>query len=88
MTLLVLTLTCYLNNNFRKSILYGSVAVLCTGWPFMGVLLLPLGIIMLYFEYQSKRIAGVVNLCLYGVFAAASILTITLAVERYYYGTW
>lgn len=43
-------------------IFWGSVAVLMTGWPFVGLIVLPLGIHMLVQRFQlSGQLMGVVN---------------------------
>jgi hypothetical protein len=88
MSLLILVLNSYLDNKFRAAIVYGCIAVLCTGWPFIGVLLLPLGLVMLCIEYRAKRIAGIINLCLFGIAAVLCIFAITISIERHYYGKW
>jgi hypothetical protein len=38
----------WMNNKFLHSITFGSFAVLWTGWPFVGLILLPIGLHMLY----------------------------------------
>ena len=45
-SLLMLSCAAWLQQHFIKSIFWGCVAVLCTGWPFCGLLFLPLGIHM------------------------------------------
>ena len=38
----------WMNHHYPASILFGSVAVLCTGWPFIGLLLVPIGLSMIH----------------------------------------
>lgn len=53
MSLVMLSLSSWMENRFLYSILWGSVAVLATGWPFVGLLFVPLGLHMVAHSYGS-----------------------------------
>lgn len=47
-SLVMLSSAHWMNHHYSASILFGSIAVLCTGWPFIGLLLVPIGISMIH----------------------------------------
>ena len=50
---LMLSITAWLNHTYSWAILYGCVAVIWSGWPFVGVLFGPLGVHMLIETWLS-----------------------------------
>ena len=50
MSLVMLGASAWLQNNFNACLLCGCVAVCLTGWPFVGVVFLPMGLSMLHKE--------------------------------------
>lgn len=99
MSLLMLSNAAFLQNKRILSILWGCVAVLCTGWPFVGLLFAPLGVHMVYSVYHlavAKKqgntfVAGVwsvVVLALHGVVMVASIQGLVVALDYVYYQKW
>lgn len=95
MSLLMLSITAWLRNKFVLCIFWGSVAVLCTGWPFVGLLFLPLGLHMVacrFVEHVDRRTGTflkgalqVVQLACSGVALIALIQTLVFALDYQYY---
>lgn len=98
MSLLMLSITAWLRNKFVECIFWGSVAVLCTGWPFVGLLFLPLGLHMVIslFVERIDRGAGkyfggvlpVLQLALTGVVLITLIQGLVFALDFHYYNKW
>lgn len=99
MSLLMLSNAAFLREKRIMSILWGCVAVLCTGWPFVGLLFAPLGLHMVCSVYQiaiAKKegntfragIWGIVVLALHGVVIIAVIQGLVLALDYVYYQKW
>lgn len=76
----------WLEDHFFSAIAYGSVAVLCTGWPFVGLLLLPVGAHMLLAAYFRKRHWGdVVALCFSGATIVISVAAPPFLIDSHMY---
>jgi len=54
MQLFLQSQTAYLENCRRKAIFWGMVCILATGWPFVGVLFLPLGLECVLHAYNEN----------------------------------
>jgi alpha-1,2-mannosyltransferase len=55
---LMFSFAAWLEQNFFTSILFGCVAVLWSGWPFVGVILFPIGLDMLYSTFAMQQPQG------------------------------
>jgi hypothetical protein len=97
MSLLMLSIAAWLENRFPVSVLWGSVAVLCTGWPFVGLLFLPLGLHMVAHSYTSvisskgshwSAFERVLQLAASVIVTVAIIQTLVLLLDYWYYGKW
>ena len=84
-----------------KVILIGSVAVLWTGWPFIGLLFLPMGLFVLYDKFTgsssssnsngSSSNSGIRNILIFGIQSMILVIVTllpTILVDYYYYGKW
>ena len=81
-----------------KIILVGSIAVLWTGWPFIGLLFLPIGLYLLYHKFTSSSTSGggssdIRNILIFGIQSIIIVIITlfpTLLIDYYYYGklTW
>jgi len=85
MSLLMLSYAAFLSNQFINSILWGSIAVLWLGWPFIAVLFLPLGIYMIIDRYFSKGYYGVIILLFQGLLTAIFVALPSILIDIYYY---
>ena len=74
MSLVMLSFAKLLSKQYFISILYGCIAVLWTGWPFVGVVFLPIGVTILLDIGLHEGIRGIAALAIKG----AAILTIVL----------
>jgi hypothetical protein len=93
----MLSIAAWLENGFPVSVLWGSVAVLCTGWPFVGLLFLPLGLHMIAHSYTSvasskgshwSAFEGVLQIATSVIVIVAIIQTLVLLLDCWYYGKW
>lgn len=79
-------------NHLHRAIVWGLLAVLVTGWPFCGILFVPLGFQAVFYAYQSEKKKNglsvvAVILLLLRVFAICTIIQICVMVIDYrYYG--
>ena len=87
-SLLMLCLARWLQGRFELSIFWGCVAVLMTGWPFVGVLLLPLGLHMLASRFAQRGLGGVVRLTLTGSAVLVLVAGVAGAVDCFMYQKW
>ncbi|KAJ1413006.1 GPI mannosyltransferase, partial [Ochromonadaceae sp. CCMP2298] len=89
-TLLMLSSSAWLRGRFEVAILFGCVAVLCTGWPFVGLVFLPMGLHMLHARYSAANsqwsgLVGVVALAAVGLIEVAVIELAVLKIDLHYY---
>lgn len=84
-TLSMLSLARWLDGYLPESILWGSLAVLGTGWPFVGLIFLPLGLHMLGTSYYFGGIYQVMKLCVYGIVMVIFVLLPVTAIDFIYY---
>jgi alpha-1,2-mannosyltransferase len=97
MTLLMLSISSWLENRFMYSIIWGSIAVLSTGWPFVGLLFVPLGVHMIAHSYASviyskgthwSAFRRVLQLAASVVLIVVLTQAIVFLLDYYYYGKW
>lgn len=99
MSLLMLSNAAFLREKRIMSILWGCVAVLCTGWPFVGLLFAPLGVHMLITVYHNAvakkegntfvaGLIGIVVLAVHGVVIIAVIQALVMGIDYYFYNKW
>lgn len=85
-SLVMLAFSSWLEDHFFSAIACGCVAVLCTGWPFVGLILLPMGFHMLLAAYYRKRKWGdVVVLCFSGATIVLSVAAPPFLIDSYMY---
>ena len=75
----------WLSQRFELAIFWGSLAVLMTGWPFVGIILLPIGIHMLWDRYSMKKQSGLLRLIIQGLLIATMVATFSGAVDVLFY---
>lgn len=92
-SLIMFSFACWLQDNFKSSIFFGCVAVLWSGWPFVGVIFLPIGLEMLYSTYSKHimkpfmtRINAVLQFIISGLFLVFVTGFGALAIDSYMYG--
>lgn len=71
----------WLSERFISAILWGSLAVLMTGWPFVGVILFPLGLHMLWHRFLQSSWKGVGELAVGGVAVAFVVATLAGVID-------
>ena len=82
---IMLSFARWLQQRFELSIFWGCVAVLATGWPFVGVLLFPVGLHMLA---TQKTWMALVRLILSGSAILVLIAGLAGAVDVFMYKKW
>jgi hypothetical protein len=82
----MLALAAWMRGQYEWVILIGCVAVLWSGWPFVGVLFVPLGLHMLGDRYTQGGVWAVVRLGVVGVCILAATGGSAGVIDVYYYG--
>jgi alpha-1,2-mannosyltransferase len=89
----MLSFSSWLENNFLMSIFFGSVAVLWSGWPFVGIIFLPIGLEMVVAtvgKHTRKpvtvQIARLVSFLLSGIGIVILTATGAVMIDSYMYG--
>ena len=75
-----------LNGEYVWTVFMGCLAVMCTGWPFVGVIFLPFGIQILQKSYSEAGMSRVINVSLYSIIVVFAVFLFVFAVDSYYYG--
>ena len=83
--LVMLSIASWLNSNYLGCIFYGCIAVCWLGWPFVGLLFVPIGIPILYDTFQQKGLRGPLNLCVSGLMVLIAVLTPSILIDMAYY---
>ena len=73
-------------NKHGGTIFWGCIAVLWSGWPFVGVILLPFGLYMLFEQYRLDSFAGVMRLIMTGVVILVVTGVPPVIMDYYLYG--
>lgn len=97
-SLLMISSASWLRRRFTASIMWGSIAVLCTGWPFVGLLLLPVGVEMIIDTFStegrstsfstSNGLFGVFQLIVAGLIIVVVVELPVLFIDYKYYNKW
>jgi alpha-1,2-mannosyltransferase len=80
--LLMHCLASWMNMNFYYAVFWGSLAVLWTGWPFVGLLLLPIGCHML----ASKGFSKAGKFFAYALIVGIFVFIPAFIIDSYFYG--
>lgn len=87
--LMSFTFTTWLRRQHLLAIFFGSVTVLWTGWPFVGLMLLPVGLHMLYDVYcRSRSCVDVIIFSLCSVLVVVATGVPAVLMDSYFYGSW
>ena len=84
--LVALAVSSFMSHRHGYTILHGCLAVLWSGWPFIGLIFLPLGMVILYREFNKADLGGIVSITAVGVFHLVIVSGTVLAIDSYYYG--
>ena len=86
-SLIMLSFSFWLKNSFLLSILFGSITVLWSGWPFVGILFLPIGLNMIYITFiKEYKVFDILLLCFHGLFIVFITGSIALFIDSFMYG--
>lgn len=86
MNTVMLGMSNWLADDYLSTIMWGCVAVLCTGWPFVGVIFLPLGLTMLYRSYTAQTSTTLLQLIIGGICILAVIGGVSTFIDMHFYG--
>jgi hypothetical protein len=86
MIIIMLTISFLLQQKFVWVLICGCVAVLWTGWPFLGVIVFPFGIFILYSVYATKKFQGVFFITVKGIVILIVVFAVTSVVDVAMYG--
>jgi alpha-1,2-mannosyltransferase len=87
MNLVMLSTAACLSSHFSASIFWGCLAVLWTGWPFVALLFVPLGVYMVV-SAVSTSVQKTVWLLATGVVILGVTFVPTLLLDHHYYQKW
>jgi len=96
MSLFMLSVSSWIQQQFIPAVFYGSLAVIWSGWPFVALLYVPLGAHMLWYRWMHpsgnnktpsflKRAVSVGTLCLQGLLVVFVSAIGSLAIDTYMY---
>jgi len=88
MSLVMLSAAAWLSGGPLECIAWGCVAVLLTGWPYVGMVFLPMGLHILHGAARDRGALGAARLAVSVVLLAASAALVAALVDRHYYGAW
>lgn len=95
MSLYMHAIAAWLNSQFLSAIIWGGIAVLWTGWPFVALLYVPIGLHMLYItsipkgdtRYFKAKAGRDVTVLIISAVVLVIILTIPVVIiDQQYYG--
>jgi alpha-1,2-mannosyltransferase len=86
MGIVMLASAALLNQNYAGSIAWGCVAVLWTGWPFVGAIFAPFGLLMLAETAYSGKLMGLIRLLAGGLGILIGTATLPLVIDSMVYG--
>ena len=76
----------WMSSKYESAILWACVGTLVSGWPFVGVIFVPMGLHMLYATYTSEGPQGSMTLTFRGASILVAILTLVLSIDYQMYG--
>lgn len=91
MSLLMLSYANWMDDDSIFAIIWGSIAVIWTGWPFVGLLFAPIGIHMIWRETKQKKTSRlppsyfITKLCISGVLIVATIFIPAISIDFHFY---
>lgn len=85
-TLVVAAISALLSDRHSSTIFFGCMAVLWTGWPFIGLVFLPLGLIILNKEFTNGGAMNVIRIAAIGIFHLVTVSSFVAYVDSMYYG--
>jgi alpha-1,2-mannosyltransferase len=100
MNLFSFAMSCWLRDKYEIAILSGCIAVLCTGWPFIGLVFAPMGLYMLWSRwtfvdteihsrtYRDHPFFRVLRLISVGIFMMVFVQGAVLLVDGQMYNKW
>lgn len=101
LNLLLLSTSKWMVGDFISSIAFGGFAVFWTGWPFVGLMFLPLGFHMIYMVFSgnpnipntfprqfSSGLLGLLKLVFAGLFTVFVVAAPALIIDFYFYRKW
>ena len=84
---IMLTIISWLQDKYAVAIVFGSIGVLGCGWPFVGLLLLPIGIHMLTTVYSNRKaVTDIIAFIMIGIIIASIISIPTIIIDSFFYG--
>jgi len=88
MSFVMLSAAAWLSSKPLACIWWGCCAVLLTGWPYVGVVFLPLGLHALHSTSRMQGLGGAARLTVGGLGLACGTALLAALIDRYYYGVW
>ena len=87
-SLVSLSFGSWIVGSYNWSIFLGALAVIWSGWPFIGVIFVPVGIFMLIDSTLKNGIIGVIRLIATGLAIVLSVSIVCFYIDFCFYNTW
>ena len=81
----MLTSALFLNEQHRLFIVVASTTTLTTGWPFGVVMMVPMGCVVLWRDYQRKRLLSTI---VFIILTTILVQGVTMLIDQAHYGIW
>ena len=75
-----------IDGNYVLTILCGCLAVMYTGWPFIGLIFFPFGLYILYARWVDSGFKGIIHIVLSGGLTFLAVFLAVFMTDSYYYG--
>lgn len=73
------------SSRFLGSIFWGCLGVLATGWPFVGIVFLPVGVQMIAQTFSQAKLIGVLRLGISGMGMLLLVISLAGGIDSYMY---
>jgi len=87
-SLVSLSVGYWFQNQDELCIIFGCIAVLWSGWPFVGLIFAPLGVHILYRRFKKNGIYSVIYISFIGILAIVAIASPAALIDIYSYNKW
>jgi alpha-1,2-mannosyltransferase len=80
----------WLQRRWYMAVFLSCLCVACTGWPFVSLLFIPLGLSSLWMVSQTKLggLLSALRLCIWAALCLLSMGAFAAVVDSWYYGRW
>lgn len=85
MSLTMLSFAGYLTGHFITALVWGTIAVVWSGWPFVAVLYIPMALHMLLIKFGKGGLISIWNFLIMSSAVASALIGVAFTIDFYYY---